>query len=68
LRRDTAVTAAPAGFRSEGERDAYVARLDREMKDAAANLDFERAAVLRDEIRRLRRRGLGFDEAEGGTR
>ena len=63
-----AVTAAPAGFRSEGERDAYVARLDREMKDAAANLDFERAAVLRDEIRRLRRRGLGFDEAEGGTR
>jgi len=29
--------------------------LEKEMKQAAKNLDFERAALLRDEIRRLKR-------------
>jgi excinuclease UvrABC nuclease subunit len=31
-----------------------VARLTREMREAAANLDFERAAALRDRIRALK--------------
>jgi excinuclease ABC subunit B len=32
------------------ERMDYVKRLEKEMKEAAANLNFERAAVLRDRI------------------
>jgi excinuclease ABC subunit B len=32
---------------------AYIAELEREMKDAAADLEFETAARLRDEIKRL---------------
>jgi excinuclease ABC subunit B len=38
-------------FKTHGERVAYLAKLDGEMKKAAADLDFERAARLRDEIR-----------------
>jgi excinuclease ABC subunit B len=41
-------------FKTRAELDAFIARLDREMKDAAANLEFERAAGLRDRLRRLR--------------
>ena len=33
---------------------AHLESLDKEMRDAAANLDFETAARLRDEIKRLR--------------
>jgi excinuclease ABC subunit B len=46
-------------FRTIAERDAYVASLQAEMRAAAANLDFERAARLRDRIRDLRIGGLG---------
>ena len=42
------------------ERAAYVADLDRQMKQAAADLDFEKAAALRDEIRTLRVADLGL--------
>jgi protein-arginine kinase activator protein McsA len=34
------------------------------MKGAAANLDFEKAASLRDQIRALRTRELGLGTAE----
>ena len=37
-----------------------LSKLDAEMKQAAANLDFERAARLRDEIRSLRVADLGL--------
>jgi excinuclease ABC subunit B len=47
-------------FRSQAELDACLARLQAEMKVAAANLDFEKAASLRDEIRRLRTSELGL--------
>jgi excinuclease ABC subunit B len=47
-------------FRSQAELDACIARLQADMKAAAANLDFEKAASLRDEIRRLRTSELGL--------
>jgi excinuclease ABC subunit B len=41
-------------FRTQAELDAYIAQRRDEMRAAAANLDFEKAAALRDEIKRLR--------------
>jgi excinuclease ABC subunit B len=41
-------------FRTQAELDAEIARLEHDMKAAAANLDFEKAAALRDDIKRLR--------------
>ena len=41
-------------FRTQAELDAFIVRLEREMRDAAASLEFERAAALRDRLRRLR--------------
>jgi excinuclease ABC subunit B len=38
-----------------------IERLKKEMKEAAANLEFERAAELRDQIRRLEERELGLE-------
>ena len=46
-------------FRTREELDARLADLDREMKEAAANLEFERAATLRDRARRIREQDLG---------
>jgi len=51
------------GFRTQAELDAHVAGLERQMKEAAANLDFERAAALRDRARALKRRELGIAPA-----
>ena len=50
-------------FRSRAELDAHVARLGDEMRAAAANLDFEKAASLRDQVRSLKTGELGL----GGT-
>ncbi|HEX7088298.1 MAG TPA: excinuclease ABC subunit UvrB [Vicinamibacterales bacterium] len=47
-------------FRSAAERAAHIASLEREMKAAAVDLDFERAARIRDEIRALRVADLGL--------
>src|ERR1700681_4807446 len=47
-------------FRTEAELDAHLAPLQVEMRAAAADLDFEKAASLRDEIKRLRDPGLGL--------
>jgi excinuclease ABC subunit B len=55
--------AAPAPrevFRTQAELDAEIARVEREMKTAAADLDFERAATLRDRLKVLRTRELGL--------
>jgi excinuclease ABC subunit B len=43
-----------AQFRTRAELDAAIAGLEREMRAAAANLEFERAAALRDRLKRLR--------------
>ena len=47
-------------FRTEAELDAEIARVEAEMRTAAANLDFERAAALRDTLKGLRTRELGL--------
>ena len=39
---------------------AYIADLERKMRDAAANLEFEEAARLRDEVKTLREREIGI--------
>ena len=38
---------------------AYIGQLEKRMREAAANLEFEEAARLRDEIRRLEAAELG---------
>ena len=43
-----------APLRTPAEIDAQIRKLQGQMKGAAANLDFEKAASLRDEIKRLR--------------
>jgi excinuclease ABC subunit B len=47
-------------FRTQADLDAEIARLDREMKSAAANMEFERAAAVRDTLKALRSRELGL--------
>jgi len=49
-------------FMSQSQIDARIAELGREMKTAAANLEFEKAASMRDQIKRLRARGLGVED------
>ena len=46
-------------FRTQAELDERIAALQGEMRAAAANLEFERAAVLRDEVRQLRKLEIG---------
>jgi excinuclease ABC subunit B len=41
-------------FRTQAELDAFISGLEREMREAAGNLEFERAAAIRDRLRRLR--------------
>ncbi|SNB56663.1 Excinuclease ABC subunit B [Arboricoccus pini] len=46
---------------------AYVGELEKKMREAAANLEFEEAAAIRDEIRRLEEGELGLPATKGGT-
>jgi excinuclease ABC subunit B len=52
---------------SPGELEKTIEALEREMRKAAAELQFEKAAVLRDQIRELRK-GLGEPFFAGGRR
>ena len=47
-------------FHNQQQLDAYLAEKQEEMRAAAANLDFEKAAALRDEIKRLRSPALAL--------
>jgi excinuclease ABC subunit B len=40
--------------------DAYIAKLEAEMRDAAKKFEFEKAARLRDSIKELREREFLF--------
>jgi excinuclease ABC subunit B len=46
-------------FHNQQQLDAYIASLQEQMRAAAANLDFEKAAAVRDDIKRLRNPELG---------
>ncbi|MEE8129571.1 MAG: excinuclease ABC subunit UvrB [Vicinamibacterales bacterium] len=46
-------------FRTRAELEAHTAELETEMRQAAANLEFERAAQLRDRVKELKQRQLG---------
>jgi excinuclease ABC subunit B len=47
-------------FRTQEELEAHILELQNRMRAAAANLDFEKAAQLRDDIKRLRNADLGL--------
>ena len=47
-------------FRTQAELDVYIASLQDAMRAAATNLDFEKAASIRDEIKRVRNPELGL--------
>ncbi|MEX1129126.1 MAG: excinuclease ABC subunit UvrB [Vicinamibacterales bacterium] len=47
-------------FRTHGELEAHIATLQAQMKAAAANLEFEKAARLRDTVKQLRAKDLGL--------
>jgi excinuclease ABC subunit B len=54
-----------APFNSQAEVEAHIKTLRDQMKAAAANLDFEKAASLRDDIKRLRDQELGLPVGGG---
>ncbi|HEX9444869.1 MAG TPA: helicase-related protein, partial [Candidatus Binatia bacterium] len=59
----TVPLAAESAERYDAREDSrLVERLRKEMKQAAASLDFERAAELRDRIRRIEERALGLKD------
>jgi excinuclease ABC subunit B len=47
-------------FRTQAELDHHIAARQQEMREAAKNLDFEKAAAIRDDIKRLRNPELGL--------
>jgi excinuclease ABC subunit B len=47
-------------FKTQADLDAHVGVLQAQMKAAAANLEFEKAAALRDRIKQLKSRELGL--------
>jgi excinuclease ABC subunit B len=53
-------------FKTQAELDAFITGLETEMREAAARLDFERAAALRDRVKRLRNPDLVAAPAEAG--
>jgi excinuclease ABC subunit B len=53
-------------FPTAAELDAHVAGLEQRMRRAAANLDFEAAAGLRDQIVAAKTRALGLGRAHSG--
>ena len=53
-------------FRTQAELDAEIGRIDKDMKAAAANMEFERAAALRDTLKALRSRELGLADVPVG--
>ena len=65
-RRRAAEDAAPYASMSPQQLMKKAAKLEKQMLRHARDLEFEDAARLRDEIRRLRREGLGLADHEAG--
>jgi excinuclease ABC subunit B len=66
-REDTRRVAEPAAtYASEMDAEALIEVLEKEMKEAAANLDFEAAARLRDQVFELRARRDTSNRARSG--
>ncbi len=61
------VAETPATYADEVDLEEYAKILDQQMREAAAARDFERAAVLRDQLLEVRSR-LGDGDAAGGSR
>ncbi len=61
-----ALRGAQEEFHTQAEFDAFIASLQQQMKAAAANLEFEKAAALRDRVKQLKSRELGLVGAGGG--
>jgi excinuclease ABC subunit B len=53
-------------FMTQEELESRIEELQRQMREAAANLDFERAATLRDKIKTLKGRELGLATTRSG--
>ena len=51
-----------SGFKNQAEIHKHIAKLEKQMKKAANDLDFEEATKLRDEIRRLEKEAMIFGE------
>jgi len=51
----------PENFQTQEDLDAYIAKLETSMRDAAQRFEFEKAAKLRDTIRDLRSKEFLFD-------
>ena len=51
---------------TRAEREREIAKLEKKMKEAAKMMEFEYAAVLRDEIIRLHNGTLAIGNAKGG--
>jgi len=47
-------------FKSQEELDAYIAKLEADMREAAKRFEFEKAAKLRDTIKELRTKEFLF--------
>jgi len=60
-----AATDGRQSFHSQGDLDRKIAELETGMRAAAANLEFERAASVRDELRKLREPGRVLVGGEG---
>lgn len=52
-------------FQTKAELDDHIVKLETEMKTAAANFEFEKAALLRDRLRNIRRGELGLTGTDG---
>ena len=57
-----AVKEAETPFRTREEMSAHISNLERDMREAAGNLEFERAAEIRDQVKKLRQRDLGMGD------
>ena len=56
----TAVRETAETFGTQADLDAHLRSLETDMRAAAANLEFERAAALRDKIKALRSPGYAL--------